>query len=243
MTSVTLDQVVAKERQLEVLRHELQVRSQRADAALARVMPNFPPKFLCIRPIVYHDITAEVIPERQRFAKAAFASYIALCVLILLNIIVALIGFATPNKASSTSGSAWGTHFGVSFLYLLGIPGAFMVWYFQIYTAITGGDPGKYTLASFGMFLGFCFDVFLAIGILKFGGCGWLYIVAAQTDKTNVVTTAVAIVTSASWSVHAVVFIWLWSRFRGYSAIDQVRALGMDVVPAGAAAPASRHAI
>lgn len=231
---------MAKERQLEVLRHELQIRNQRADASLASVTPNFPPRFLCIRPVVYHDIMAEVAPERQRFAKVTFGAYLAICILIPLNIIAALIGFATPNKPSADSGSTWGTHFGVSFLYLLGVPGAFMVWYYQVYSGITKGESGTYTQATLGVFLGFAFDVFMAIGIFGFGGCGWLYIVAAQTDKSNVATTAVSVITSVAWSAHACVFLYIWPMLRRFSAIDQVRAFGMDVVPAG---QAGRHEI
>lgn len=231
---------------MEILRHELNMRSQRADAALTAVLPNFPPQFLCIRPIVRHDIVGDIIPERQRFAKISFASYIALCVLVVVNIIAAVIGFASPQKDNAGSKSTWGTHFGVSFLYLLGIPGAFMLWYFPLYTGLAKGNSGKYTLAAFGVFLAFCFSAFMAVGIFGFGGCGFLFVVAAQTDKTNPATTIVGIIVAVGWAAHAVLFLYIWPKMRKCAAIDQVRALGMDVVPAGTsnrAVPAPGHEI
>jgi secretory carrier-associated membrane protein len=229
---VTIEQVIQKERQIEILRHELNIRSQRADAALTAVLPNFPPRFLCIRPLVRHDIVGDISPERQRFAKICFGSYIALCVIIFLNIIAAVIGFASPQKDNADSKSTWGTHFGVSFLYLLGIPGAFMLWYFPLYTGLAKGKSGKYTLASFGVFLAFCFSAFMAVGIFGFGGCGFLFVVAAQTDKRNSATTIVGIIVAIAWAAHAVLFLYIWPKMRKLAAIDQVRALGMDVVPA-----------
>lgn len=243
---VTIEQVLQKERHVEILRHELHVRNQRADAALTAVLPNFPPKFLCIRPLVRHDIMGDIVPERQRFAKVCYGSYIFLCVNILLNILAALIGFASPQKPSAQdSKDVWGTHFGVSFLYLLGIPGAFMLWYFPLYTGLAKGNSGKYTLASFGVFLAFCLSVFMAVGIFGFGGCGFLFVVAAQTDKNNVATTIVGVIIAVAWSAHAVLFLYIWPKLRKFSAIDQVRSLGMDVVPAGSggAVPAPGHEI
>lgn len=227
--SVTLEDVIAKERRLEMVRHDLQIRKIRAEAALANVLPNFPPKFLCIRPIVRHDIMGDVSPDRQPFARFSYATYLSLCALIIVNIVVGLIGFATPNKADVDS-KPWGTHFGITFLFLLGIPGAFMVWYFPLYTAITQGDSGKYTLSLFGLFLALCFDVYCAVGIFGFGGCGWLYVVGAQSDKKTIVTTVASIISGSLWSVHALLYFYLWSKMRQFSSIDEVRSMGLEVV-------------
>lgn len=227
---LTPEIIAAKEREIDVRRQQLQLRSQRVDNALAGAVPNFPPKFLCIEPIVYHNIAAEVPLERQPLAKVNFAVYITLCVMILLNIIAALIGFATPSTGDT---KIWGTHFGVSFLFLLGIPGAFVSWYFVIYTAISKGNSGKYSLAKFGICLGFLFDVYIAIGIFGFGGCGWLYVVAAQSEKSNVATTIVSVINSCLWCAHACTFVYLWSKLRIYCLVDEAKELGFDLVPIG----------
>jgi hypothetical protein len=236
--TITLDQVLKKEKEVSERRAALEFRLRAAERVLSSTVPNFPPKLLCLHPVVYHDIDVEVPPERQRFARFCFVNYWITFGLIIWNIATSAAGFGTPDSAPSST--SWGTQFGVSFLYLLGIPGAFVVWYFSIYTALSKRMGSKYSLSFLGLVVAFIFNVFIAVGILGYGGCGWLFTVAASSTKANAAPMVMGLINSIGWSVQAGFFVYMIGKIKTFSVVDKIQKLearrSAQAVPAPGAA-------
>jgi hypothetical protein len=199
----------------ELARREIEVR-----IALARTIPNFPPKFLCFDPIVYHSIPNEVPVDRQRFVRGCYMNYYLTVALIILNILTAAVAYGSPT-AGGVNPQPWPQHFGVSFLYLLGIPGAFVVWYYQLYLACSRCD-GNYMMALIGVAIALLFAVFMMIGVVGYGGCGWLFVIAAQADAEKAVVQYMGIAMGLLWLFQGLGFLFVLYRLWGYRKWDKL---------------------
>ncbi|GET93001.1 hypothetical protein, conserved [Leishmania tarentolae] len=189
MTTVTEAMVLEKERQNAARRDALNKRSQNVSRLTERE-PNFPPECCCVKPVVYHNIHEQVPVPQQRFMYILAGLYVTLMVLIIYNIAAAVAAFILGGSA---------LHFGLSFLYLLGLPGAWISWYYNVYCAIVYASRPRQLIALLGLLVGVVFDVWMAIGITGFGGCGWFYTFSL---KGKVVPFALVLTSAILWSLH-----------------------------------------
>ncbi|KAG8347222.1 putative SCAMP family [Trypanosoma vivax] len=198
---ITLAMVEAKEKELAQRREELREREKNIAPELSPE-PNFPPEFLCIKPLIYHNIKEHIPVPFQKFMYSLCFLYFALVALILYNILSALISVAFGGS---------GKHFGLSFLYLLGIPGGFIVWYYNAYIAAVDESRPRRLLACLGIAIGFLFDVWMSIGVSGCGGCGWI---ATFGESKRAVSFIMFLIASCLWTVHTValafMLVYLW---------------------------------
>jgi hypothetical protein len=221
----TMDKLVAKEREIAARMQNLKERQQQVMHALQSLQPNWPPcHCLCIQPIVYHDIAKAVPADRMGYAKSSYTNYGVTIFIIVYNIICAIAGFATETKQGVTDETSYSTHFGLSLLHLLGIPGAFMVWHFQIYRAVQPvGQLTRYGTAYLGICIALLYDIFMAIGIPGFGGCGFMYALKLKDNKASEVPFILSIICAVFYSLQAVWFVWAWFRLRKYHRQDKTQ--------------------
>lgn len=198
--TITEEMVLAKEQQNAERLKELLKRSAHV-VKEAEPEPNFPPECCCIKPVIYHNIRLQVPVTQQRFMYCVCGLYLSLIVLILYNIAAALVCFIFGGNA---------LHFGLSFLYLLGLPGAWIVWYYNVYMATTESSRPRQVLALFGLFLGVAFDAWMAVGVPGFGGCGWIICI---TNIGSVVRFILLLVAAILWTLHGVALLIIMIRY------------------------------
>ncbi|KEG13009.1 putative membrane-trafficking protein [Trypanosoma grayi] len=194
--NLTLAMVQAKEKELAARREAIRGR-QRYVASEVEPDPNFPPHFLCIKPQIYHNIREQVPVNLQRFMYILCTLYISTIFLIIYNIVCALVNLLQGGNA---------VHFGFSFLYLLGLPGAFIVWYYNAYCATRDESRPRQLLAYLGLLFGVGFDVWMAIGVPGLGGCGWI-ITLGLTGKTA--AFVMFLIASVLWTLHGVILFFM----------------------------------
>ncbi|RNF11458.1 putative membrane-trafficking protein [Trypanosoma rangeli] len=197
---LTMEMVLAKEKELEARREAIN-RRQRNIAVEFGPPPNFPPKFLCIKPQIYHNIKEQVPVPLQRFMYILCGLYMSLIAMIVYNIVCAFVNFLLGGSS---------THFALSFVYLLGIPGAFFLWYYNAYCATTDNSQPRRLLAYLGLFFGLTFDVWMAVGAYGFGGCGWII---TFEITSRVPAFIMCLISSILWSLHGTFLFVMLLRF------------------------------
>lgn len=212
---MSMETLIEKERALERWKAELALREREIQIALQRTLPNFPPKFLCIRPIFFHSIVGEVPSDRVRFVRLCYFNYYLICLILIFNFATAMTAFV----ASSSGGNySWTGHMAASIPLLFGIIGAFLVWYYPIYKALSAGEG--YVSAIVGTGVGFLFAAFMAVGVIGYGGCGWLFSTAVLAYKKGQAPSIMALICSVLWTIEAIVFFFKFFRVRAYSKED-----------------------
>lgn len=192
-----------------------------------RDTPNFPPSICCIRPLVHHDINGDIPLERQRFVRTAWYNFIITVILLIANAVIAIVNAVMPDKVGVTTDDVsqidqdtYKIHFVLSIVYLLGIVFAFIVWYWPLYKACATGNSLSYVLAFLGLGIAFGFSVLSSVGLLGYGGCGFLYAYFTQSLKGEALFI-VTIVMAAMWVVQAVVFVAFIFFLRGWYKEDK----------------------
>lgn len=205
MSIITEEMVAAKEAQNLAKMKELQSRAGNVSSAV-QPPPNFPPECCCVKPIIYHNISLQIPTSQQRFMYILCGLYLSQIVLIVYNVVAALVMFIFGGSAM---------HFGLSFIYLLGIPGAFMFWYYNIYSAFVKLSRLRQVLGLLGLLLGLGLDIWMAIGVYGLGGCG--YITAFAGIGTGVAFIMV-LIAAILWTLHGVLMFSMFVRFWAASA-------------------------
>lgn len=200
MMQITEEMVRAKEQQNATRRAAINKLRSRVSSA-AEPDPNFPPECCCIKPLIYHNIREQVPVTQHRFMYILAGLYISLIVLILYNVAVATACFILGGSAM---------HFGLSFLYLLGLPGAWITWYYNVYCAVVYSSRPRQLVALLGLLLAVGFDAWMAVGVKGFGGCGWLY---ALSTTGNVVPFVLLLISSICWTLHGVLMFIMFARY------------------------------
>ncbi|KAG5467617.1 hypothetical protein CUR178_01262 [Leishmania enriettii] len=200
MTTITEWMVLEKERQNAARREALNIRSRRV-SHLVEPDPNFPPECCCVKPIIYHNIREQVPIAQQRFMYILAGLYVTLIALIIWNIVAAVVAFIFGGSTS---------HFGLSFLYLLGLPGAWIAWYYNVYCAIVYSSRPRQLLALLGLLIGVGFDVWMAVGVIGFGGCGWFY---ALSLRGKVAPFVLVLLSAILWSLHGFTLCVMMLRY------------------------------
>jgi hypothetical protein len=203
------------ERQLALVTAEVQ-RLERQLGAVAHE-DNFPPVHcLCVQPVVFHSIEAEVPLERHAVLRLAFGSWVALCIMLLFNCGLAFAAVVIPTKLDKTHNSAIAQTFGVSVLFMLaGIPLGFIFPYWMMYRAAGGAGSVHHYLARAGLLVAVLFDAFIAIGVMGYGGCGFVYgsTVSDEWVKGKPGLLVASIVCSVAFIAHGIVSMYLLYKF------------------------------
>lgn len=203
---VTEEMVLAKEQQNAARLKELNKRKSKVAHAV-EPEPNFPPECCCVKPLIYHNIREQVPIPQQRFMYILAGCYVALMILVLYNIVCAIVAFVF-------GGSAVG--FGLSFLYLLGFPGAWMLWYYNVYCATVYLSRPRQVLALLGLFLAVCFDAWMAVGVTNLGGMGFIYAIAMVKNTPSFI---LILICAILWACHGALMGYMFVRYWAASAM------------------------
>ena len=219
--AMTMEKLIEKEREVEQRMAALRERQGVVMQALKSLQPNWPGHCLCIGPIVYHDIDEAVPQDRKSFAKTSYGNYFFTIFLLCYNLIVAIAGIASENSSAGDE-TEYGLHLGISFVHMLGIPGAFMVWHFQIYKAVqTIGPLNRYSVAFLGVVIALLYDCFMAVGVTAYGGAGWMYAFTLKDKKVSKVPFYMCLVCAVFWTGQAIFFLYFIYKLSSYKSIDK----------------------
>ncbi|EPY31152.1 hypothetical protein AGDE_09197, partial [Angomonas deanei] len=137
---------------------------------------NFPPKFLCIRPFMYHSMDA-VMPERRKFVTMCFWEWVAVSIALIYNMIAVIITIALPDREDAVIKRNVNkpAQIVLSIVFVIGIPISFFTWYWRIYRACCTRNPAQHFVALCSLILDLGWFVFVLIGPLSCGVCGIIY--------------------------------------------------------------------
>nr|CCC94689.1 conserved hypothetical protein [Trypanosoma congolense IL3000] len=210
---------MAEEERLNVLQHQME--SQMRASWSADMSPNFPPKFLCMRPVVSHNIGS--VPEsRRRYVKISYINWMVTCVTIVANAAVSITIAFSPDK-SGHEGAQGGNPIQttlLSLLYLLGIPLGFITCHFPLYKACCTGLSTRHMVSICGLFIGMLSCLFMAIGPVNTGACGLLLLLDVCDSKSVNLAIPLGIVLGI-WTIEVFYFM--------YCLVAQWRLYRMDV--------------
>jgi len=204
--------------------------------------PNFPRHCMCIKPQVYHNIEAELsqTPDRKPYLKKMYANYYITCGLLVLQCIAALIGFCSPDKEDKEA--SLGSHFGFSIVYLIGIPGAFVVWYWPLYVALTQRNVMRYRMCHVGIFFAGAYAAYMAVGVVGHGGSGIFFSMEVFDNKDSEFAGILALIVAGMWILEVPFLLWAYCRMRRYfdedknTTMGRIQEAGHQAVMAGATA-------
>ncbi|CCW63420.1 unnamed protein product [Phytomonas sp. EM1] len=155
--------------------------------------PNFPRRFLFIRPLVYYSL--DMVPEsRRRFVSIAYWNWIALIILLVVNAVVCIAVPYAPLKHDKTNDidKTWNIFFALASLF--GIPLSFFVWFWPVYRSCSTGDPSKYHMAFFGLFIALVQALIGFFGPLSLGMGGIFLSVNISQTRSQLYVIPVIIV-------------------------------------------------
>ncbi|AIN98937.1 hypothetical protein LPMP_250730 [Leishmania panamensis] len=217
--------------------NDLEQRVSRDEVAATELgqLPNFPRKFLCIHPLVYHSIS--VVPEhRQLFVKMAFWDWVAVCILLVANCVVAIGVTSAPIRSNvAVNHDVNKVLNGVlAILYLIGIPLSFLLWYWRIYRGCSTGRPPQHILALCGLFIALAQAIFALVGSESYGVCGIILAKWIQETRATGVVVPVAVI-AVLWAVQAVFTCYMITKMfifyrRDLAARRAARRHGINVV-------------
>lgn len=184
-------------------------------------------------PIAVMDIQAEVPVGLQSVVSVAYLSFLGLCICLLYQLAAVIVALALIDiKKGRLSG------FFLALIYLvIGIPGAWFVWYIRLYTAAI--KDAAFTYAWF--FLAYLIHIFWCIWsavsppILfnKWSYAGWITAIVTALPEQKVVGI-VYIVGALMWSAEALLSIWVlkdvYSTFRGNKGEERLKSAAMQSV-------------
>ncbi|CAJ1027519.1 putative SCAMP family [Leishmania utingensis] len=217
--------------------NDLEQRVSRDEVAATELgqLPNFPRKFLCIHPLVYHSIS--VVPEhRQRFVKMAFWDWVAVCILLVANCVVAIGVTSAPIRSNVVVNHDINKVLNgvLAILYLIGIPLSFLLWYWRIYRGCSTGRPPQHILALCGLFIALVQAIFALVGTESYGVCGIRLAKWIQETRATGVVVPVAVI-AVLWAVQAVFTCYMITKMfifyrRDLAARRAARRHGINVV-------------
>lgn len=173
------------------------------------VAPNFPPKILCIRPLVYHKINA-VSEDRRLFVTMAFWDWVAVCIILVANCPITIACNYTPSRHDVTikRDINKGLNIVLACVYLVGIPLGFLIWYWPIYQSNYKRRPNLHVVALCGLIIALAQAIFAFVGPESYGFCGILSSKWIGRTRESGVVAPMAIVT-ALWGAQAIFTIYM----------------------------------
>lgn len=171
----------------EIERREKEL-AGRSVLASARV-DNFPPlpSWFPLKPCFFQDFNLDIPAAFQKIVRAHFYYWIAYCLLLFVNIAIALASLVTRSIYGC------GTTFGLSILYfVLFTPCSFVCWYRPAYKAFRSDSSFNFFFYFFVFFIQFCANIIQAIGIDGSGTCGMIN--GIQSTSVNMVVGIMMII-------------------------------------------------
>jgi len=172
--------------------------------------------------VVYHDIDKAVPADRVSFVKASYTLYFITIFLLVYNVAMAIAGVVATSNGSNP-GAKWTQQLILSILYLvLGVPGAFVVWHFQVYKAVQPrGTLNRYRVAYLGLWIAILFTAWLAIGLTGYGGAGFLYALTLKSSKTSSAPAYMSLASAICFTCQTLYFLWMFFRCWRYHNQDK----------------------
>jgi len=187
--------VVHKEKQLHLREKELERREKEIRDKL-QPPENWPSS--CY-PLAYHSIDADIPGTYKDACKGSY--YI--CLLTMFNLIwnfCCLLSF-WMEEAYSLSGDAfvWSTIF-----LLIGVPGAWRLWYRNLYYAFRDGQVRRWFCFFFWFFVHICFSLVAVVGLKPWNlvGIGYSFD-AIGNSKASVGTKIISSISAITWLIIA----------------------------------------
>eukprot|EP00210_Caulerpa_lentillifera_P001289 g1242.t1 len=142
-----------REKLLEQRQNEIANLQRLASTAADQQMKNWPP----CSPMVYHDIDAEIPTALQWTVRNAYRTYLLFCFTLLYNFLCLTLAFA-----KNVNILAW---MFAGIYVVLGIPGAFILWYKRLYNAAARDRAITFLCFFIGnaIHIGFCIWASIAI--------------------------------------------------------------------------------
>jgi secretory carrier-associated membrane protein len=170
------DELARKKQELD--RRELMLAEQSRQLQQYGKLANWP---RC-RPILYHSIEDEVVPDHQALVKRAYYHWLGGVLTLSINAITTF-AILISGAQNVTTG---GTDFGMGILYFLLIsPLSFILWYRPLYRGFCSTSTGFMTdksvyLLIFFVFIAFhtLFQLYMGMGIPGKGGGGLINMIA-----------------------------------------------------------------
>ncbi|CCW70888.1 unnamed protein product [Phytomonas sp. Hart1] len=161
--------------------------------------PNFPPRFLCLRPVVYYSLD-QVPDSRRRVVYMAYWNWIALIILLVLSAIVSIAVQYTPLKRGKVNKIDKTANIIFALLSLFGIPLSFFVWFWPVYRSCSTGNPSKYHMTFLGLTIALAHALLEFFGPLSFGMSG--IILSLHISQSRGLLCAIPVV--------ILLFLWLF---------------------------------
>jgi hypothetical protein len=210
--------VVLEEERLKALEEAVAKKEKQLSLILSRTTPNFPPRFLCIKPIVHHVIEQDIPEPRQKFVRMSYMNWFFTIFMLFFNFMLSLcLQFVETKVADPSEGSQTG----LGFLYFfLGSILSFVFWHWRIYLSCANGTSGTYVTAFIGILLAMLFNAWMVIGVTGYGGCGvfYLWYVKAQKGSNAAIPVGICL---ALWIIQGLVFLYSGFRLRTYFKEDK----------------------
>ncbi|KAK7200383.1 SCAMP family [Novymonas esmeraldas] len=183
---------------------EQRVNQEEAVTAEVGQLPNFPRKFLCLRPLVYHSIS-EVPEHRRLFVTMVFWDWVALCILLVMNCGIAIGIVYAPVRSNVVVSKDVNKALNdvLAAIYLVGIPLSFLIWYWRVYRACSTGRPPQHVLALCGLLIALAQAIFALVGPINYGVCGIMLAMWIERTRETGVVAPVAIM-AVLWAAQAV---------------------------------------
>jgi hypothetical protein len=202
-----------QERQLAEQASRLEKYERQLNAHFRNDAPNFPPKCCCFDSIVFHDITADVFPARQKFVKGAYTNWYLTILFLVYNAALAITMMFLDPLEGKEKPEEIQSHLAIAVVMLLGIPLSFVLWYWPLYKACSTGASGQHIMSYIGLFVAIIFNIIVAVGPMGFGGCGFLYGFTIK-DKLGNDPFYPCLINAFVYSVQCGYFMFLFYRMK-----------------------------
>lgn len=222
------EKAVAEENRLRELALEIERREKQVSLLRSATEPNWPAiRCCCIEPVVHHDILGDIPVERQSFMRKAYINYFLTCFMVTLNMALAIsMQFIQNEKDEKTqkekvSNSNMLQHSVVAIVIMvLGIPFAFVVWYWPTYKALGTGVSSQYLAAWAGLIVAFLFNLLCILGPIGYGGCGIFFAIEVKDTKTPNAFIPV-IILALLWIFQEIFYVYMMWRLRRHQLQDR----------------------
>ncbi|GMH40006.1 hypothetical protein BSKO_07910 [Bryopsis sp. KO-2023] len=220
-SDVSAEQKVRAAREAELKRRETDLvqreRQLNQRAGSMKLQNNWPP----FRPILYHDIDAEIPDVLRLTVKWGYWSYLLFVATVVYNFVAISLSLVEDPDVLAWVFAA---------IYLVtGIPGAWVLWYGRLYNAAKNDRAFTFMCFFIGYLAHIAFCILAAIAIPKLGEsksfCGLIRTLEIFKKATWI--GVLFLIGFAGWVANAVISIYVWQQvmrdFRGRGGPTQLR--------------------
>jgi hypothetical protein len=205
-----LQRMAIQEKIAELDRRERALQ-QREEVVSDVKVKNFP----FFKPVVHHDIKSIPAGIKQKLAYAGFYGWAALCLILVLNFVVAVITIVSPvdkdNGIQKTLDK-------VKFVFWagldipIGIFGHFILCYWPLYKALSSLSIGRYTLFFAGYAVAIILGLIMTIGWYDYGASGLVISIMyfPTGDKGNTLVFVLNLLMAVVWGCFTALLLTIY---------------------------------